>query len=113
MIYVPDWETLSNGSARIIAATGASGGDARIALCHAISDQKIALRAIVAKGEYYAGQPMIGRQLGVPLGLTPAAFDWDHGAWGGLFGAVAGGGGPCRERSGVPAESQGQGRSAG
>jgi hypothetical protein len=78
MIYVPDWETLGKGSARIIAATGASEGDARIALCHAISDHKIALRTIVAKGEYYAGQPMTGRQLGVPLGLTPAAFDWEN-----------------------------------
>jgi len=34
------WETLGNGAARI--ATGVSEGEAPIALCQAISDQKIA-----------------------------------------------------------------------
>jgi hypothetical protein len=77
MIYVPDWETLSNGLARIIAATGATDDAARIALCHAISDKKIAVQAVVAKGQDWAGESVTGRQLGVPPRLTPAAFDWE------------------------------------
>jgi hypothetical protein len=77
MIYVPDWETLSNGLSRIVAATGASEGAARIALCQAISDKKIAVQAVVAKGEHWAGESVTGRQLGVPPRLTPAAFDWE------------------------------------
>jgi hypothetical protein len=77
MIYVPDWETLSNGLARIIAASGATDDAARIALCHAISDKKIAVQAVVAKGQDWAGESVTGRQLGVPPRLTPAAFDWE------------------------------------
>jgi hypothetical protein len=77
MIYVPDWEKLVDGLARIVAATGASEDTARIALCQAMSDSKIAVQAVVAKGENWAGQSVTGRQLSVPLRLTPAAFDWE------------------------------------
>jgi hypothetical protein len=78
MIYVPDWEKLTDGLARIMAATRAPQETAKVALCQAISDLKIAVQAVVAEGEYWAGESVTGKQLGIPRRLEPAAFDWSN-----------------------------------
>lgn len=77
MAYVRDWLPLPEARDRI-STNGLDRGQASQDICHAIADQKIAVRIIVSKHDYnFAGCVLKERQVGVPVRLDPSCFDWE------------------------------------
>jgi hypothetical protein len=75
--YIQDWEEL-NISLRRLMAIGFEEHDAKIALCQAIADRRIDLRALVGGTDAYAGVTVQRTAIDPPLRLSPSCFDWDH-----------------------------------
>ena len=76
MIYVKDWEMLQESVDRL-KALGIAEVTAKIDICNAVADRKIALRAIVSNRDHsYVGCALEGDQVGIPRRLSPADFDW-------------------------------------
>jgi hypothetical protein len=74
LVYVRDWEKLSEALERAM-ATGCSKGETQINICGAISDGKIALRIIVTPSPYRT-QVLDASQVQVPIDLVPSDLDW-------------------------------------
>jgi hypothetical protein len=77
-VYAPDdWEPLGNALRRVI-KTGLSEHEARIKLCCAIAERKIAVRVTIG-GEYgVPGRVFGGSNVFVPTQLSPNLFDWEQ-----------------------------------
>jgi hypothetical protein len=80
--YIPDWERLPDAVKRVM-ATGLTECEAKLDLCHAISDRKIKIRFLVAKeegfgsfGEIVQGTVRQGSNVDIPSHLDPRDFDW-------------------------------------
>jgi hypothetical protein len=76
-MYVPEWESIAN-SAQWLIASGMSEEDARTGICHAISDRKIRLRAVVGTDDYFTaeGDDIADGEIKPPLRLKPTDIDW-------------------------------------
>jgi hypothetical protein len=80
--YIPDWERMLDAAKRVM-ATGLKEGEAKLDLCHAISDRKIKIRFLVAKEEGFGtiheivqGTVRQGSDVDIPSHLDPRDFDW-------------------------------------
>ena len=72
-IYTPHWEDLLDAAKRIAAGTGISLDAAKIALCQAISDQEIKIRAQIL------GRVLPARlNVEIPTRLRPSDIDWEQ-----------------------------------
>jgi hypothetical protein len=78
VVYIPDWEPLAKAFRRVV-DSGSVEQQARIDICHAIADRKIAVRALVAdSAPDVAGRTLSGGNLSVPVRLAPDDLDWVH-----------------------------------
>jgi len=78
MSYVPKWEPIILAVRRLI-SIGISEEHAKIDLCHAISDRRLALRALVGgDGVYFEGVTFHDGEIHPPLRLQPSHIDWEN-----------------------------------
>jgi hypothetical protein len=74
--YTPDWEPLAAALKRVV-GRGVAEQQAKADICHAVADGKIRIRVVMHKtAPDVGGQTLEGRNVGVPLRLDPADFDW-------------------------------------
>jgi hypothetical protein len=84
MVYVPDWERLSDALQRVM-APGMKEDQAKRDICNAIADRKIKIRGLIAKeeghgsfGERVVGTVRHGGEIEIPSHLSSRDFDWDN-----------------------------------
>lgn len=76
MTYVRDWEPLADALKRVI-ASGVTEDQAKMDICGAVADGKIAVRVTIAQSRYdRGGQVYSGGNVAVPAHLSPADLDW-------------------------------------
>lgn len=77
MSYVPEWEPIVLAVCRLV-TMGMSEEDAKIDLCHAISDRRLSLRALFGgDGDYFEGVTFHDRDIFPPLRLQPWHINWE------------------------------------
>jgi hypothetical protein len=74
-MYVPEWETLTDALKRVV---GLDLDEAKIQLCSAISDGKVATRVEIDRAESdMKGRLLCGLRVSPPARLKPVDLDWD------------------------------------
>jgi hypothetical protein len=77
-MYVPQWETLSDALARVL-ATGLDAVQAKRQICAAIADRAISVRVEVGRTERdIPGSLRTDRQVKPPPRLQPEDLDWNR-----------------------------------
>jgi len=76
--YVRDWEPLPD-VLRLVMAVGSQKQEAKVDICNAVADRKIAVRVLVHEAESgVGGRTLSDSSVSVPPRLTPQDFDWVH-----------------------------------
>jgi Bacterial regulatory proteins, gntR family len=76
--YVPEWEPLAKALTRVM-TSGVNEQQAKIDICNAVADHKIAVRVVIEKSHQFdGGKTYSAGNVGVPPRLDPVDFDWTH-----------------------------------
>jgi hypothetical protein len=74
--YVSEWEPLAKALTRV-RAFGGIEHQAKVDICNAVSDRKIAIRVVIDDSHRLdGGKTYLGGNVGVPPRLNPADFNW-------------------------------------